>query len=198
MPTFDTALPSTLVLDAGVVSYNNGTALWMTRGGVSVSFGEEYQNIEYDGKRAPTYLLDRKTSTVATMSMRIMQIDLAVMAHLLNHGTNISNIASLTVAAAAALSVATAATYGAFGDGTPPLMSRFMKQGEYLTNVRGTFKRSDGKYVYVSFPLAKVKWTGVAGGDKDAAMLDVVLEARADHSSSTDTDVAPWGLVITS
>lgn len=197
MPTFDTALPTTVLLDAGVVSYNNGTALWMTRGGVRYAVGEDWQNIDYDGKRAPTALLDRKIGTVATLSMRIMQVDTAKLAQLLNHG-GIAGMASLTVAEAAALSVATAATYSAFADGVPMKMSQFVTQGQYLTNVRGTFKRGGGGTAYVSFPLALVKWTSISGATKDAAEMDVVLEAQQDLSSSTDTDVAPWGLVLTS
>lgn len=192
MPTFDAALPTTVLLDAGVVSYNNGTALWMTRGGVRYAVGEDWQNIDYDGKRAPTALLDRKVGTVATLSMRIMQVDTAKLAQLLNHG-GIAGMASLTVAEAAALSVATAATYSAFGDGCPMPMSQFVTQGQYLTNVRGTFKRGTGT-AYVTFPLAVVKWTSISGATKDAAEMDVVLEAR----QATDTDVAPWGLVLTS
>lgn len=197
MPIFDTTLPTTIVLDAGYVSYDNGTALWMTRGGVTVTFAEEWQNVEYDGKRAPTYQLDRKISTVATMSMRIMQVSTSLLPKLMNQGGT-QNIASLTLAEAGALTLAAAAAMAAFGDGVWPNMSALMTTNQYLTNVRGTFRRGDGKVVYVSFPLAMVKWTGIVGGDKDAAMLDVVIEARQDLSSSTDTDAAPWGLVITS
>jgi hypothetical protein len=195
VPTFSTALPTTVLLDAGVVSYNSGTALWMTRGGVKVDLAEDYQNIDFDGKRANVALLDRKTMTAAKMSFRIIQNSVLNLAKLMNHG-GVSGMASLTLAQAAALTTAAAAAYSAFGDGIWPNMSRFMQQGEYLTNVRGTFKRGDGGTAYVAMALAKVTWTSIQGAEKDAAEQDVVIEARQDLSSATDTDVAPWSLVL--
>lgn len=197
MPSgYTAALPDTVVLDAGVLSID-GSTLFATRGGLRISNAEEWRNLDFDGKRSPIAGLDRKVANVLTISGRMIQINKRLLSVLLNHG-GIAGLASLTVAEAAALSVAAMATYSAYGDGVPINASQ-MTAGlsQQLKNVLVTWQRGNGGTFYVKTPYALVTSWSFAGGSKDAAEYDFTMETRQDLTSSTDTDVTPWSHNIT-
>jgi hypothetical protein len=192
---YDTDLVADVVLDAGVLTVEDGL-LGVSRGGIRVVITEEWQNLAFDGKRAPVVGLDRCLASVATISLRMIQVSVAMLEIILEHG-GIAGMASLTEAEMAALTEAELATYSAFATGVPMKSSQLMEVGQYAKDLTVTYARGDGGSVAVPFPFAKVTDKKFAGGDKDAAEWDLTFEARQDLTSSSNTDVVPWGVLLT-
>lgn len=176
MATFDTTLPSTMVMDEGFITVNGSTPYAVLGGPITVDFGQQWQNMEYAGKRAPTGLLDRCVYTDCKISGTAIALASA--------NTPVW-ITGSTQAGSDPLTV------------TPHAMSTFLAAGDYETSVRGVFKRSDGKYVTVTMAKALVKLTGIQGADKDKVSMPIEITAVQDLSSSTDTDVVPFTVTIT-
>lgn len=197
MPSgYSAALPTDVVLDAGVLSIN-GTTFGVSRGGIRWRANEEWQNLGFDGKRSDIAGLDRKVTDEQIIEGTFIEMTKAIAAIYLNHG-GIAGMASLTVAQAAALSVATAATYSAFGDGTPQPASQLCTAGQYVTNLRVTWQQGDGTTVYVKFASAYVSEWRIVGGTKDAAEISAVFKARNDVVTTTSTDANINTFVLTS
>lgn len=193
-----TTLSSDVVLDAGVLSIN-GSTFGVSRGGIVWRSNEEWQANcgGFDGARSKVAGLDRKISDEQIIVATFIEVSKAKLAQYLNHG-GIAGMASLTVAEAAALSVATAATYSAFGDGIPQKASQLCTEGQYADNVRVTWQQGDGTTAYVNFAVAYVAEWRMVGGDKNAAEISCVFKARNDVVTTSSTDANLHTLVLTS
>lgn len=175
MPTFDTALPTTMVMDEGFITINSSSQYAVLKGPISIDFGQTLQNIDFAGKRAPVALLDRFTFTDCKITGTMMAMSSTTTPVQITGSTQ-SGTTTLTV--------------------TPHAMSTFLASGDYETNVRGLFRRSDGKYVGVKMAMALFRVTGFEGADKDTVGLPFTIEARQDLSSLTDTDLVPFEVQI--
>ena len=175
MPTFDTNLPSTMVMDEGFITVNGSTPFAVLGGPISVDFGQSWQNIDYAGKRAPTALLDRVTFTECKITGTAIALS-STNTPVWITGSTQSGTDPLTI--------------------TPHAMSSFLASGDYESTVRAVFKRSDGKYVVVRMAKALVKLTGIQGADKDKVSMPIEITAMQDLSSATDTDLVPFDVQI--
>lgn len=175
MPTFDTALPTTMVMDEGFITINSSSQYAVLKGPISVDFGQTLQNIDFAGKRAPVALLDRFTFTDCKITGTMMAMS-STTTPVQIPGSTQTGTTTLTV--------------------TPKAMSTLFSSGDYQSNVRGVFRRSDGKYVAVTMAKALFRITGMEGADKDSVGIPFTIEARQDLSLSTDTDVVPYTVQI--
>lgn len=197
MPSgFGTALKNDVVLDAGVLSIN-GSTFGVSRGGITHAPAEVWQNLDFDGKRCDIAGLDRKVKDEQVISGTFIEMSKALMAQYLDHG-GIAGMASNSLAVAAALSTATAATYSAFGDGIGMNASQLCTAGQYATNVRVTWQQGDGTTMYVNFAVAYVMEWRIVGGNADAAEISCAFKARNDVVTTGSTDANLHTLVLTS
>lgn len=192
-----TTLATNVVIDAGVLSIS-GSTFGVSRDGIKWMNKEVWQANcgGFDGARSPVAGLDRIIYHEHTIEAVFIEVSKAKLAQYLNHG-GIAGMASLSIAEAAALSVATAATYSSFGDGVPQKASQLCMQGQYATNVRVTWQRGGGGTAYINFASAYVSEWKLVGGDKDAAEISCVFKARNDYVTTSDIDAAIHTAVLT-
>lgn len=173
---FSNATSGKILLDGGVL-YVAGTKLGALRGGSTFDPGIEITEIGYDGQRAPTAGMDRKTFARPVITGTMIEMDETALLRLEPGG-----------------SAATAGTTGAqVVTITAHAMGELLAEStDYLTNVRVVFLRGDGKYWAVLFPLALVKKWSMTGVDKTGAEFAIEIEAR--HDPDDATSVVPYKL----
>ena len=164
-----------ILLDGGVL-YVAGTKMGALRGGTSFDPGVEWTEIGYDGQRAPTKGLDRKTFARSVITGTLIEMDETQILSLEPGGT-----------------AGTAGTTGAqVVTITPHAMGELLADGDYLSNVRVVFLRGDGDYWAVLFPYALVKKWSMTGADKTGAEFAIEIEAR--HDPDDATSICPYKL----
>lgn len=170
---FSTGTPTNVTLDEGVFFVNSTTAFGVTKGPISYQTGEVWQNIGFAGKRCDVALMDRIIEMAPKFSFDLIELSSTTGPKLFTGSTGTTTI-------------------------TPHAASSLLTAGMYQTNVKVYFKQGSGNYFVIIFPMAIIKTTQIVGVDKDAATISVVVEARQDLSSSTDTDVAPMSYAFVS
>lgn len=167
---YDTDLPNEVALDEGILYVNSDTPFGILKAPLGVDLGEEWQNLNYSGKRAPTVGLDRKTYQDAKITG--------------------ATLIMLNEAQTPVIFPGSTQTGGTSPVVTLQPMSELLVTGDYATNVRAIFKRGDGKFIIYGFAYALIRATGFEGADKDTAGIPLTIEARQ-LPVGGDTDVAP-------
>lgn len=181
---YSTNLPSDVILDQGIVRIGSAN-LGVTKGPPRWDPGWEIQNIEFDGKHAPLYLLDRKFYGECVLAFTLIEF---------GPSTTGNQIPKLEAGAAAVDSGTTPNTKTTI---TPKVGGSLYPAGDYLGDVRVIFQRglapAAGAKTFAAITMAKAlvrKWS-VNGSNKDTATIDVEIVGRRDASTLTIWD-APY------
>lgn len=168
-------LPSDVIIDSGVL-YVGATVFGATTGGLKFDPGTEYRSVEFDGRRSPVRLLDRKAMFMPKLSGTVIQLST----------TNVGQIEpGATVVASGAWTTSTSYQ--------PKAAGLFLASGDYLTDVRAIWQRGSGAYVQVRFPAALLTKYDVTSQDNAEVAIAIEIEARLDMSvSGTTTGTSPF------
>ena len=199
---YTATLPQDTILDAGVLMLTT-TPIGVSRGGLSVSLEKEWRNVDFDGKRSDVMALDRVVGVVCKISGNFLQFapkDVqkfeAASAGSLYGADPARGSPSLTVAEAAALTVALAAALSSQAIGVPNKASALFGVGKYLPDLRLVYARANGGLVKVIFPIALcTKWS-LKGQDKSEGEVSAEFQARLDLSGSNTIDDLPYSVTI--
>jgi hypothetical protein len=167
-------LPTDLLVDTGILKVGakgGATAiLGVSRGGLQFDPGNTLREVEYDGRRAPVELLDRKSfmrPRITGTMLLAAQEDFAYYE------------AGSTTATAGTPAVHTV---------TPRAADSLMATGDYK-KVELVFNRSGGGTVTITFPSALfVKYGPITGTDQNEGEVAVEIEARQIRSDGSSTD----------
>lgn len=157
---FLATLPQDTILEAGVLYINSDSPFGVSRGGLAFDPGTEWENLDFDDKVYPITGLDRKTGGMAKISGTIIELSDARMPSIEPGEVRSGAAADYTYA--------------------PNGASDFIADGVYLTNVRVAYRRGNGGFVIVRFPLALLTKYQVKGVSKGAAEIAIEIEARTD------------------
>jgi hypothetical protein len=159
------------VLDSGVL-YVGATVFGATKGGLNFDPGITYRNIEFDGKRSPVKLLDRKMMAQPKLSGTVIQLSTA----------NVGQIEpGATTSATGAWTASTSYT--------GKRAAANLVAGDYLTDVRAIWLRASGGFVQVRFPAALISKYDIQSQDADEVAISLEIEARLDTGVSGFTNV---------
>lgn len=172
---FTSQFPTDVLVDSGVL-YVGATVFGAFQGGLKFDPGIEYLNVNFDGKRSPVKLLDRKSNQMPKITGTVIQLST----------TNVTQIEP----------GATVAASGAWTGSTSYLPKRagsFLAAGDYLTDVRAIWLRGGGGYVQVRLPSALLMKYDVTSQDGQEVAIALEIEARLDMSvSGANTGDAPY------
>lgn len=161
--------PNDVVFDSGYLLVG-ATVFGAFAGGLKFDPGVEYRAIEFDGRRSPVQLLDRKSAMMPKISGTCIQLST----------TNVTQVepgASVTAS-------------GAWTGSTSYLPKRagaLLVAGDYLANVRAVWRRGSGGGVQVRFPAALLTKYDVTSQDGAEIAVALEIEARLDMSVSGAT-----------
>jgi len=168
-------LPSDVIIDSGVL-YVGATVFGATTGGLKFDPGTEYRSVEFDGRRSPVRLLDRKAMFMPKLSGTVIQLST----------TNVGQIEP-------GATVVTAGAWTASTSYQPKAAALFLVSGDYLTDVRAIWQRGSGAYVQVRFPAALLTKYDITSQDNAEVAIAIEIEARLDMSvSGTTTGTSPF------
>lgn len=172
---FTSQFPTDVLVDSGVL-YVGATVFGAFQGGLKFDPGIEYLNVNFDGKRSPVKLLDRKGNQMPKITGTVIQMST----------TNVGQIEP----------GATVSASGAWTGSTSYLPKRagsFLAAGDYLTDVRAIWLRGGGNYVQVRFPSALLLKYDITSQDGQEVAIALEIEARLDMSvSGANTGDAPY------
>lgn len=172
---FTTTFPTDVLLDSGVL-YVGATVFGAFQGGLKFDPGVEYLNTNFDGKRSPVRLLDRKSNQMPKITGTVIQL-------------STTNVAQIEPGASATAS-------GAWTGSTSYLPKRaasYLVAGDYLTDVRAIWLRGGGNFVQVRFPSGLLMKYDVTSQDGQEVAIAIEIEARLDMSvSGANTGDAPY------
>ena len=168
-------LPTDVVIDSGVL-YVGASVFGAFTGGLKFDPGTEYRQVEFDGRRSPIRLLDRKAATMPKITGTCIQLST----------TNVGQIEpGATTVASGAWTGSTSYQGKAAG--------AFLASGDYLTDVRAIWLRGGGNYVQVRFPSALLTKYDITSQDNAEIAIAIEIEARLDMSvSGTTTGTMPY------
>lgn len=177
-------LPEDTILDHGTV-YDGPTKIGVTRGGVKWDPGWTIENIPFDGSDTPIKGLDRKFYGEPMLSFTLIEFGPTS-----PQGAQIEKLEAGSAAADSGTTPNTLTTI------TPKAGRQIYASGDYLSDIRVLFHRAITpgagvkQYAAIYLPCALVRKWSLAGGDKDAATIDVELVGRKDMASGTTADAA--------
>ena len=170
---FTATFPTDVLVDSGVL-FVGATVFGAFQGGLRFEPGVEYVNSQFDGKRSPVKLLDRKSNQMPKISGTVIQLST----------TNVTQIepgASTTTGWTGATSYA------------PKRAGAFLASGDYLTDVRAIWLRGNGQFVQVRLPSALCIRYDVTSQDGQEVAIAIELEARLDMTvSGANVGDAPY------
>lgn len=180
VPSFLTTLSSDVLLLPAAV-YVGSTSIGVTRGGLKWDPGWTIENVDFDGKQAPIYLLDRKFYGPSIISGKLIELGDATT------GAQIAKIeAGMSTASAGTPNVTTI---------TPLAGNALLASGSYQSNLRMYFDRGVGsgtkRYLEILFAKALCTKYSLGGPGTGEAEIDFEFQARKDMSSGTVAD-APY------
>ena len=146
--------------DAGTL-YIDGAAFSITRGGHAFDPGEEWEEYDFPGKRAPVEGLDEIVRCTPVIRTRCMLTGEYQMSVYRPDGTWADHA-----------TITGARTF------TPANLGTVIAASRYLQNVIVVWPRSRGDYIAVHFPVAINRKYGMQGLDKDEGQIDVEFAAR--------------------
>jgi hypothetical protein len=173
---YTSSFPSDVLMDSGVL-YVSTTVFGAFAGGLKFDPGLTYRNIDFDGKRSPVKLLDRKMMQMPKITGTVIQLST----------TNVGQVEP----------GATVATTGAWAGSTsyaPKRAASLLVAGDYLSDVRAIWLRGSGSFVQVRFPSALCTKYDVTSQDGAEVSIALEIEARLDPTLSGFTNVgdAPY------
>lgn len=172
---FSSTFPSDVLVDSGVL-YVGSAVFGAFQGGLKFDPGIEYLNVNFDGKRSPVRLLDRKSNQMAKISGTVIQLST----------TNVLQIEpGATTAASGAWTGATSYL--------PKRAGQFLVAGDYLTDVRAIWMRGSNTYVQVRFASGLLTKYDITSQDGQEVAIAIEIEARLDMSvSGANVGDAPY------
>lgn len=184
-PGWLSTFPTDILLDSGALylgANGSGVLLGRSRGGLTFDPGKITAHVDFDGKRADVMGLHHITSYEAMIKGKI-----------LNFGSSeyVNYEPGITSASGSGI-VSTVYTMQE--------ASELYVAGDYLSNVRLIFRRSDLSFWQVRFPYAICRKYSLVSKDKDAAEIDVEFAAVLNLTVTNPftgnqytTDDAPYG-----
>lgn len=170
---FTAAFPTDVLVDSGVL-YVGASVFGAFQGGLRFEPGVEYVNTNFDGKRSPVRLLDRKSNQMPKISGTCIQL-------------STTNVAQIEPGASTATGWTGATSYA------PKRAGSFLVAGDYLADVRAIWLRGNGSFVQVRFPSALCIRYDVTSQDGQEVAIALELEARLDMSvSGANVGDAPY------
>lgn len=174
--SFTTGMPTNVLLDSGIL-FINATTPWAasTGGGFKFDPGHSFQNLaqDVDGVHYPVGGLDRKVGGVPKLTGTVVELDITRILQIEPGSSN------------ATVTTETTTTPGAVGE--------LIAVGSLLTDVRAVWKRGDGTFVAVKFPLALVTKYDITGNEKEKGAISIEIEARQ-AQADVSTGAAPYKL----
>lgn len=175
LTAFTPTLPDDILLDSGVL-YVGGSPLGVSRGGLTFNPSKEVRNVEFDGKRADITELDRILKYAATIGGTFIEINPSKQLPKLEPGHTSSSPGS---------NVTTRLT--------PKPAGQLFAAGDYLTDLRLIFERTDGSFVQVRFPKALCLTYELKGTDGSEAEIACEFHARQTLAdAAVDLGTAPY------
>ena len=172
---FTSTFPTDVLLDSGVL-YVGATVFGAFQGGLKFDPAATYLNTEFDGKRSPVKLLDRKSAMAPVITGTVIQL-------------STTNVAQIEPGA-------TVSATGAWTGSTSYLPKRaasYLVAGDYLTDVRAIWLRGGGSFVQVRFPSALLTKYDVTSQDGQEVAISLEIQARLDMGvSGANTGDAPY------
>lgn len=170
-----TTLPDDVVLDSGVLYINATTPFGVSKGAWRFDPAEEWGTVDFDGKTfSRVQGLDRKLGGSPKISGTLVELSATRMDELLP-GSSQSGTTDITV--------------------TPKAAGDLLATGSYTTNVRVVFRRGNGKFAIVVFPIALCTKFGIEGQDRNSAGIPVEFEA-VQSVTDAQTGAAPWKVIL--
>jgi len=181
---FSTTFPDDVVIDSGVL-YAGANKFGAFAGGLKFDPGLTYRNIDFDGKRSPVKLLDRKMTQMPKISGTVIQLST----------TNVTQIEPGADGATGSVAILAAGGWsGASVSYAPQRAGNLLVAGDYLTDVRAIWLRGNGKFVQVFLKSALCTKYDITSQDGAEIAIAIEIEARLDTSVTGYTNVgdAPY------
>jgi hypothetical protein len=170
---FTATFPTDVLVDSGVL-YVGAAVFGAFQGGLRFEPGVEYVNTNFDGKRSPVRLLDRKSNQMPKISGTVIQL-------------STTNVAQIEPGASTATGWTGSTSYA------PKRAGSFLVAGDYLTDVRAVWLRGGGNFVQVRFPSSLCIRYDVTSQDGQEVAIAIEIEARLDMSvSGANVGDAPY------
>jgi hypothetical protein len=179
---YNVDLPNDILLDSGVLYV--GTKVWGAfAGGLKFDPGISYRNADFDGKRSPVKLLDRKTMTMPKISGTVIELPLAT-----------TTVAGNVVAIEPGSVTNVTGAWSGVSSFAPKASGVLLVTGDYLQDVRLIYQRgqstaTSGSYVQVRFPAALCTKYDITGQDGAEVAIALEIEARLDPTLSGFSNV---------
>ncbi len=164
---FTSTFPTDVLIDSGVL-YVGASVFGAFQGGLKFDPAAEYLNTEFDGKRSPIKLLDRKSKMAPVISGTVIQLSTA-------------NVLQIEPGA-------TVSATGAWTGSTSYLPKRaasYLVAGDYLSDVRAIWLRGGGAFVQVRFQSALLTKYDITSQDGQEVAIALEIQARLDMTGST-------------
>jgi hypothetical protein len=172
---FTSQFPSDVLIDSGVL-YVGATVFGAFQGGLKFDPGVEYLNTNFDGKRSPVKLLDRKSNQMPKISGTVIQL-------------STTNVGQIEPGATTVTGWTGSTAY------QPKRAGSYLASGDYLTDVRAIWLRGGGNFVQVRFPAALLTKYDITSQDGQEVAIAVEIEARLDMTvSGANVGDAPFRL----
>jgi hypothetical protein len=168
LSSYTTTLPTNTLLDSGVLYI--GSAVWSAHeGGLEFDPGTQRRQVPFDGMSSDVVGLDRTIGFDAHIRGNVYEIS----ADLVKQYEAGATLATITGGPSGATQV------------QPKPARTLYASGDYLSNVRAIWMRSDGTFVQVRFPKSLVeKWGPLAGKDREEVRVQLDIKAKLDMSVS--------------
>lgn len=161
-------IPTDVLLDSGILLFGSspGVAFSAQQGGLKWDPGKIIHPIEFDGKRSDIAGLDRTNGYKGKLTATILEIPLAAWSQL-EPGSVLATVAGGPSGATQVWPKPAGILYAA---------------GDYITNARVAWQRTDGTYFQIRMPKALVVKWDLAGSDKAEGKWAIEIDARLDMS----------------
>lgn len=175
LSSYTTTFPSNVLLDSGVLYI--GSSIWSAHeGGLEFSDGAQRRAIGFDGKRSDVVGLDRIIGWDARLKGTVYEVTADLAKQYVGGGT----LVTVTGGPSGATQV------------QPKPAGTMYATGDYLSNVRAIWQRTDGTFVQVRFPKALVmEWGPMTGKDNEEMRLGINVQAKLDMSVSGQLTTNP-------
>lgn len=159
-----TNFPADILLDSGIV-YIGSVKFGVTKGAPKFTPNRSWDNLSFDGKFAPIYLLDRPINGEPVLSFTALEIGPAAT------GAQVSKYEPSAVTS----SVTSVVTH------TPVASGALLAAGGYVSNLRCVWERATaGTYFAVHFAKALCSKYDISGQDKSNPTIAVEFVGRLD------------------
>lgn len=165
------ANPWDIIADSAVMFHNGTTPISISRDSFKFERRAVYEEYDYPGKVAPTYLGDELLSESPALIGNFMNVGEAPFLVYDPGSTWASGSYDRTL--------------------TPFAFRTVHPAGAYLSDVRCVWRLLSGEFLQVRFPKAFCRSYDIGSVDKDEGKLPVIIEARQDYSGTVSPKAVP-------